>query len=251
VPTLWSVLRSARVLQVMLLVTMAANLGLGGESEIALPALVRGPLHAGAGGFGGLIAAFAGGALAGTLAAGRIRGGRRPAVFGSAVFLAESVFLAAVPYLGGLVAVGAAMAAFGFLNGLGNVIMITLFQRWAPPQLLGRLMGLLMLAAFGVFPLSAALSAVVVHDLGPVPFFPLAGAITAAAILAGLTQPSWRSLGVTAEPAGTAAGLSGSAAEAGTTTAAGTATEAGAPTASGAATAVAAAPDAHAPATGS
>jgi hypothetical protein len=204
-PTAWSMLRSERVLQVMMLVVLAANLGLGGTSEVALPALAHGPLHAGAGGYGGLLAAFAGGALAGTLASGQIRGLRRPAILGSAAFIAESIFLGAAPYLGGILAVGAALAAFGFLNGLGDVLMITLFQRWAPPALLGRLMGMVMLASFGIFPVSVALGAVVVHALGPVPFFPIAAAVTAAAILAGLSQRSWRNLGAAGGPAGTTA----------------------------------------------
>ena len=188
-----------------MLVVLAANLGLGGTSEVALPALAHGPLHAGAGGYGGLLAAFAGGALAGTLASGQIRGLRRPAILGSAAFIAESIFLGAAPYLGGILAVGAALAAFGFLNGLGDVLMITLFQRWAPPALLGRLMGMVMLASFGIFPVSVALGAVVVHALGPVPFFPIAAAVTAAAILAGLSQRSWRNLGAAGGPAGTTA----------------------------------------------
>ena len=81
------------------------------------------------------------------------------------------------------------------MNGFGNVVMITVFQRWAPPDLLGRLTGLLLLASFGVFPVSVALGAVVVHDLGPAPFFPIAAAALAAAILLGLSQRSWRQLG--------------------------------------------------------
>jgi hypothetical protein len=40
-----------------------------------------------------------------------------------------------------------------------------------------------------------ALGAVVVHDLGPAPFFPIAAAALAAAILLGLSQRSWRQLG--------------------------------------------------------
>ena len=200
-PTLLSMLRSERILQIILLVTVAANLGSGGTGEVALPALAHGPLHAGAGGYGGMVAAFAGGALLGTLAAGWLRGVRRPAIVGSAAFIAEAVFLAATPYLGGILADGAALAAFGFLNGIGNIVMITLFQRWAPPELLGRLMGMVMLASFGIFPVSVVLGAVVVHDLGPAPFFPLAAAVTAVAILAGLTQRSWRDLGATGEPA--------------------------------------------------
>jgi len=36
-----------------------------------------------------------------------------------------------------------------------------------------------------------------VHDLGPAPFFPIAAAALAAAILLGLSQRSWRQLGTT------------------------------------------------------
>jgi hypothetical protein len=81
--------------------------------------------------------------------------------------------------------------------------MITAFQRWAPPDVLGRLTGVLMLASFGVFPVSVALAAFVVHNLGAALFFPLAGAALAIAILAGLTQRAWRDFGIT-KPAGSA-----------------------------------------------
>jgi predicted MFS family arabinose efflux permease len=194
-PALRTLIRSQRVLQVMLLVTVAANLGSGGVGDVAIPSLAHGPLHAGAAGYGGLVAAFGGGALLGTLAAGQVRRARRPAIVGSIAFLGEALFLAVVPYLGGILPAGAAIVAFGLLNGFGNVVMITTFQRWAPPDLLGRVTGLLMLASFGVFPISVALGALVVHDLGPAPFFPLAAAALAVAIVAGLSQRSWRDLG--------------------------------------------------------
>jgi MFS family permease len=194
-PTLRGLLRSERVLQVALLITIAANLGSGGVSEVALPALAHGPLRDGAAGYGGLIAAFGAGALLGTLAAGRARRARRPAIAGSFAYLAEAVFLGAVPYLGGTIPAGAALAAFGLLNGFGNVLVITTFQRWAPPALLGRLTGLLMLCSFGVFPVSVVLGAVAVHNVGPAPFFPFAGAAIAIAIVVGLSQRSWREFG--------------------------------------------------------
>jgi hypothetical protein len=53
-----------------------------------------------------------------------------------------------------------------------------------------------MLCSFGVFPISVALGALVVHNYGPALFFPLAGAVLAAAILAGLSQRTWRDFGV-------------------------------------------------------
>lgn len=98
------------------LVNLAANLGMAGESEVALPALVHGPLHAGA-------------------------------------------------------------TAYGTV-----------------------------LAAFGVFPLSVAVAAVVVRHWGPTPFFLIAAATLAVAIVAGLSQRAWREFGAnqpapTPEPA--------------------------------------------------
>ena len=205
-PTLRSLLRSERVLQIILLVNLAANFGLGGESEVALPALVHGPLHAGASGYGAVLAAFGGGALLGTIVAGPLGRLRRPAVVGSLAFLGEAACLAVTPYVGGTVAVAAAMAALGVLNGFGNVLTITAFQRWAPPSALGRLSGLLMLTSFGVFPISVALAALVVRHWGPTPFFLLAAATLAVAILAGLGQRAWRDFGAnypttTPEPA--------------------------------------------------
>ncbi len=95
--TFRGVLTSERVLQVILLVTLAANVGAGGLSEVALPALAHGPLYAGAGGYGGLIAAFGGGALVGTLVAAQIGRPSRPALLASAVFLLEALILAIVP----------------------------------------------------------------------------------------------------------------------------------------------------------
>ena len=202
--TAWQVLRSERVLQIILLTTIAANLGSAGADEVALPSLVHGPLHGGAGGYGALIAAFGAGALIGTLVAGQVRRARRPAIVGLTAFLIEALFLAVVPYVGGLLPAGAALVAVGVGNGFGNVVMITVFQRWAPPDLLGRLTGVLMLCSFGVFPISVVLAAAVVHNFGPAAFFPLAAAILAAAILAGLSQRDCRNLGAT-EPSGSAA----------------------------------------------
>jgi len=193
--TLRRLVRSQRVLQVILIVTVAANLGSGGTSEVALPALARNSFRTSAAGYGALLAAFGAGALLGTLLAGHTRRATRPAIWASAAFLTEAAFLASVPYLGGVIPAAGALAAYGALNGFGNIIAITAFQRWAPPGILGRLMGLLLLASFGIFPVSVLLGGLVVRDLGASAFFLLAAAILAIAVLAGLTQPTWRAFG--------------------------------------------------------
>jgi predicted MFS family arabinose efflux permease len=204
-PTVLALLRSERILQISLLITLAANLGSAGMDQVALPSLAHGPLHAGADGYGGLVAAFGAGALLGTVAAGQAGRVRRPAIAGSAAFLAQALFIAVVPYLGGTIPAGAALAAVGVLNGFGNVVMITIFQRWAPPDLLGRLTGLLLTTSFGVFPISVALAALVVHGLGAAPFFPIAAVTVAIPLLAGLTQRTWRDFGMTGGRATSAA----------------------------------------------
>ena len=49
-----------------------------------------------------------------------------------------------------------------------------------------------MLCSFGSFPLSVAVSGVLVRHLGPALFFPVAGGLVAVAILGGLTQREFR-----------------------------------------------------------
>jgi len=118
----------------------------------------------------------------------------------SAGFLVEAVCLALVPDLGGIVPAAAALLAFGALNGFGTIILITAFQRWAPPALLGQLVSVLLLAAIGIFPVSVFAAGLLVQHLGPAAFFPLAGTLLAVAIAVSLSQRSWRAFGSAAEP---------------------------------------------------
>jgi len=195
------VLRSERALQVAILITVVANLGSGGLDGVALPSLAHGPLRTGAGGFGGLVAAFGAGALLGTLVAAHAGRARRPAIAGSVAFLFEALFMALVPYLGGAAGAAAMLVGLGIMNGFGNVTTITAFQRWAPSDMIGRLSAVLMVASVGVYPISVLLGGVVVHAWGPAWFFPLAAATLAVAILGGLTQKSWRDFGAVAPDA--------------------------------------------------
>ncbi len=196
-----ALLKQSRVLQVLLVVVVAANLAGGGMSEVALPALAH--ERYGAAGYGVLLACFAAGGLLGALAAARAGHLRTPAVFAGLVFVAEGVTIALIPHLGGQAGAAAALFAGGACNALGNLVFLTVLQKWAPPALLGRIMGVLMLCAFGSFPLSVAISGVLVRHLGPASFFPVAGALVVVAVLGGLTQREFREFG--SVPAPTAA----------------------------------------------
>ena len=192
-----ALLKTSRVLQVLLLVVIAANLAGGGMSDVALPSLAHATF--GAAGYGALLACFAVGGVIGTLSAARTGGLRRPAVFASVVFLVEAVAIALTPYLGGEAGAAAMLFVSGATNGLGNVTFLTVLQKWAPQALLGRVMSALMFCAFGSFPLSVAIAGVLVRHIGPSLFFPVAGAVLAVAILGGLTQREFREFGARTE----------------------------------------------------
>jgi hypothetical protein len=57
-------------------------------------------------------------------------------------------------------------------------------------------MSMLMLASNGAFPLSVALSGLLVRDFGPQPFFPASGIVLAAAAVAAMSRREIRRLGV-------------------------------------------------------
>ncbi len=211
-PGVLALLRRSRALQVILVVVIAANLAGGGMDGVALPSLAH--ARFGAAGYGALLACFAAGSVLGTLAAARTGGLRRPMIFASLVFLIDATALALTPYLGGEAGAAAALFTAGAANGLGNVTAFTVLQKWTPPAVLGRVMGVLMLCAFGTFPLSVAVTGVLVRHIGPSLFFPIAGGLVAAAILGGLSQREFREFGaVEGTPSAGDAGAPAAAAE--------------------------------------
>jgi hypothetical protein len=187
-----ALLRRSRALQVILVIVLAANLTSGGMGDVALPALAH--TRFGAAGYGALLACLAAGGVIGTLGATRTGKLRAPAIFAVAVFLVYAVVIGLVPYIGEAGA-AAALLVTGACNGLGTVTLLTVLQKTVPSALLGRMMGAVMLCAFGSFPLSVAVSGVLVRHLGPTPFFPIAGGVVALAMLWGLSQREFRMFG--------------------------------------------------------
>jgi predicted MFS family arabinose efflux permease len=189
-----AVLAATPALPVILTVVLAGNLASGGVFAVALPVLAH--QHFGTTGYGLLLAALAAGAVAGTALGARIRS-RRPAVTAGRLFLAQTAALMLFP-IAGLAGAALAAVAFGLANAVGELIIVTALQRSFPPASLGRIMGLVMLASAGAFPISVALTTAVVHSAGAAAAFPLAGTLTAAAILFGLSRTAFRSFA--AEP---------------------------------------------------
>jgi predicted MFS family arabinose efflux permease len=189
-PSVWRLWAGSRFLQVLGVISVLANLTFAGTFEVALPALAH--ARFGADGYGTLMACLGAGSVAGTLLATRPLGRARPMVVASLAFTASGLTVIALPYLGGLPGGSAAALLFGAGIGFGDVIVITLVQQWAPPALLGRVMSLVMLASIGTFPVSVAIAGVAVRALGPVPFFPVAGAVLALVPVIALTSRETR-----------------------------------------------------------
>lgn len=198
-PGVWQLLRRERLIQLFLLIVLVANLG-SGSLEVAFPVLVRGPFQLGADGYGALMACSAAGGLVGVLVAAHLEPGRRPAVRASVMFLVANVFAAAVPYVGGPIGAGAYLLIEAGMLAIGNMMLVTLLQRWAPPASIGRTMSLLMLASLGAYPISTALAGALIPSLGPGPFYPLSALFCTLAILFALTQAQFRRLGVATDP---------------------------------------------------
>jgi MFS family permease len=189
-PSVLLLLRRSRALQVNLVVVIAANLAIGGMSQVALPSLAQ--ARYGALGYGTLRACLAAGAVAGPLAtvlAGRLRS---PIVFALGMFGVESAAICLVPYLGGEAGAATALLVLGLANGIGNTLVVTVLQRQIPRMVLGRVMGAIMLCVFGSFPLSVAVAGVLVRAVGPAPIFPVAGGLMAVSVLFGLSQRAYR-----------------------------------------------------------
>jgi len=193
-PKLRAVLAATPALPVMLVVVLAGNLASGGVFAVALPVLAH--QRFGASGYGLVLAALAAGAVAGTTVGAWIRA-RRPAVTASRMFLAQTAALVLFP-VAGLAGAAVAAVAFGLANAVGELIIVTALQRSFPPAFLGRIMGLVMFASAGAFPVSVTLTTAVVHTAGAAAAFPLAGVLTATAILFGLSRTAFRSFA--AEP---------------------------------------------------
>ena len=191
--SLWGLLRRSPILQIILVVSVTANFAITGTTEIALPALAH--ARFGADGYGAVLACFAVTTIAGALAISRIADRYRPALLISWSFLVAAAGIAAAPFIGGLPGVAVGMAVFGLAIGVDQVVSVTLIQRWAPPAMLGRVWGLLILASTGSFPVSTFVAGLLTRHLGPTPIFPIAGALLAVAVFYGLARRDFRDFG--------------------------------------------------------
>jgi MFS family permease len=190
---IWTLLRRDRFLRIALVVSVTANFAVTGITEVTLPVLAH--ARYGAAGFGAVLACIAVMSIIGAIvvAWGGDRFARAALI--AAGFQVAAVAIAVAPFLGGLPGLAAGLSVFGLALGFDNAVWGTLIQRWAPPELLGRVWGVLMLAPTVSFPLSTLIAGVLTRHLGPIALFPFAGALLALSYLYGLSHREFRELG--------------------------------------------------------
>jgi MFS family permease len=188
---LWRFLRTSRLIQDTLLIFIMIGLVSGGLIEVALPALVHGPLHASASGFGIILAGWGVGALVGALVAGSLGKRKHKGIIMLFAGLLMAVMIGLLPTWGIPGAIVCMLIA-GLAGSIVNVVLFTMVQLGIPRHLMGRVMGLLLFGSFGVYPLSVALAGTLSDQLGPAIFFPISGILLAASMLFGMTQRALR-----------------------------------------------------------
>jgi MFS family permease len=187
-------LRTSRVLQILLLVVGLTFLTSDGMMGVALPAFVHGPLNAGAGGYGLLLAFYGAGQLAGGLGAGGLGFLRHRAIIVLLLQITQALTFALFPLSSGLVGATIVLTLAGILNGLINVMYFTVVQEVFPAQFMGRIWGVIMFATYGFYPLSVFLGGVITIHLGPSLMFFISGLTLTIAAVVGLLNRDIRAL---------------------------------------------------------
>lgn len=160
-------------IRTMLLLSLVLNFALNGPAAVGMPWLAERRFDAGPTGLGLMAAAWAAGALAGTLAAGSIRLERGGRVILASIAIA-GVSMAITGLASWMPVVVAALAVMGLAIGYTNVIAISWLQARVEPAMAGRVMSVVMLMGFGITPLSLGIAGALI-DLDATAMFTGAG----------------------------------------------------------------------------
>ncbi|HEX4206059.1 MAG TPA: MFS transporter [Ktedonobacteraceae bacterium] len=189
--TFWQLLRRSRMLQIFFVLVVFMNLGNGAAFEVALPALLHNQLHTSASGYGFVLAGFSVGAIIGAITAGGL--GKIPyrLPFSLACFFIEGVLITLLPFMGSVSIGVLIMVVAGVLNGLGNVVVLSIIQGQLPAHLMGRVMSVLAFANFGLYPFSVAIAGIIVPRYGTISIFIATGLLIAVPCIVGCLQGSF------------------------------------------------------------
>ncbi len=164
------------VTRAILLIVAAVDFSFVGPFNVGLASLADHRFVGGPVAFGMMLSAWGGGALLGTLVAGLIGQPRQRGRLLLGIAGALGAGLSLLGIAPNVVLASVVIGAMGLGSGFVNVVMIAWLQGRTDPQMLGRVMSLVMLASLGLAPLSFAIAGALV-DLHATLLFAAAGAI--------------------------------------------------------------------------
>src|SRR5690348_9746731 len=137
----WGYLGTSRLIQITLLMFIVSSLVTGGLIEVALPALVQGPMHGSASGFGFILGGWGAGALIGSILAGMLGKFKHKGLIILLGGLIIAAMFALLP-VGGVPGAVICMLIGGIASSGFAVLFFTAVQMSIPSHLMGRVMGL-------------------------------------------------------------------------------------------------------------
>jgi len=183
-------------LRAVVLISLTGNLLIVGPFEVGFPVLAYTRLPEGAAAFGLVMSAFGGGSLLGYVA-GAVLPNPRPSLFAPAVMGSLAIAglgVAALSAVSSTLVAAALCAASGIALGYGNLLGLSWAQARIPPNLMGRVMSLLLLGSVGLVPISELVAGAAVQ-VSLAGMLIVAGAGMAIFSLGTLLWPTIRNLG--------------------------------------------------------
>jgi MFS family permease len=184
-------------LRAVTLVSLAGNLFIVGPFEVGMPYIAYSRLPEGAAAFGAVMAAFGGGSLLGLVVAS-ILPAPRPSRFGLVVIGTLAIAglgVAAISLVHTTLLAALVIGLSGTALGAGNLLGITWIQGRIPPDLMGRVMSLLITGSVGLIPISMFVAGVAVQVSLDGTML-VAGVGMALLALGSLLSPAVRNLGL-------------------------------------------------------
>lgn len=189
-------LRGMPFLVLVVIVSLVLNFAVNGLVDVAMPLFLRHQvgITAGPRAFGIIIGGFGLGSVVGALIAGSASKIRRKSLVAVLALIPAGALVALTPAVGNPYAIAGLFCGAGLFIGLGNVLIITVAQKFVPLHMMGRMMSVLMLGSFVGTPLSIVMYgylATIVPSIGAL--FVIGGSLfVVTSVIAACNKQTWQ-----------------------------------------------------------
>jgi predicted MFS family arabinose efflux permease len=180
-------------LKIVFPIVMGLNILINGPFAVGIPVVARTRFPEGVAAFGLIMSLFGGGALLGIGLAGVLPkpSKKRLGTVSLSVISVMGIGLAAIGLAPIMYMAAAAALVMGTANGYANIMLITWLQQKVAPEMMGRIMSLVMFAAVGLNPVSTALAGALI-GLNAAALLVCAGSLMTVYTLAAAFSPAVR-----------------------------------------------------------